>query len=93
MRPAVTYHINPRTGEPNVCRATLRGCPLGIVAAAHVETAQECRNMYERVMADHVLPHRATRANARSVWKLPPAVEAEVYEVKIPAMHAYFASH
>lgn len=91
MKPSVTYHINPRTGEPNQCHATVRGCPLGIVAAAHVGSEAECRSMYERVMADHLLPHRATRANARSVWKLPPALEAEVYEVKIPAMHAYFA--
>ncbi|GAA1482264.1 hypothetical protein GCM10009624_27040 [Gordonia sinesedis] len=92
MRPTVTYHINPKTGEPNVCHATVRGCPLGIVAAAHVESAQECRSMYERVMADHVLPRRATRANARQAWRLPPHLDRLVYDEKIPAMHAYFAA-
>lgn len=86
------FHVNPRTGDPSVCEATVRGCPLGIVAAAHVNSEAQCRTMYENVMASSVLPRRASRATARKVWKLPKSMDYEVYHKKIPAMHAYFAT-
>lgn len=85
------YHVNPKTGNPDLCHATVRGCPLGIVAAAHVSSREECRWQYENVMSDSLLPRRAKRETARRVWRLSPAEEHEVYSVKIPAMHAYHA--
>lgn len=88
----VKYHVNPRAGDPSPCHATVRGCPPGIVAAAHVNSEAECRSMYEKVMVSSLLPPRATRATARKVWKLPKSMDYEVYHKKIPAMHAYHAA-
>jgi hypothetical protein len=36
------YHISPRTGLPNICRATSRGCPLG-GADTHFDSKVEAK--------------------------------------------------
>lgn len=56
------FHINPTTGDPDVCYAAVGMCPFGILPAAHPATAAECRAMYERVMAAYTLPPPLKRA-------------------------------
>lgn len=40
------YHINPRTGNPGVCRASIQQCPLG-GDSSHFKTKEEARADYE----------------------------------------------
>jgi len=43
------YHINPETGEPGLCSASIRDCPLGGSEAEHYETKAEARRAYEEI--------------------------------------------
>lgn len=53
---SVRYHISPKTGNPNICRAkTAESCPIsknddGVVE--HFETKEEARDAYERHMEE-----------------------------------------
>ena len=43
------YHINPRTGNPGICRAK-KSCPFGDLATAHYSSKTEARRAYEAAM-------------------------------------------
>lgn len=43
------YHVNPNTGNPNICRAQNGGCPFG-TPNEHFDTKQEARADYESKM-------------------------------------------
>lgn len=48
---AERYHINPETGRANICRATVRACPVGGTdgkEAPHFDTKEEARTYYEQ---------------------------------------------
>lgn len=45
------YHVNPETGNPNICRAQNGNCPFGTVSE-HFESKAEARADYERRMND-----------------------------------------
>ena len=55
------YHVNPRTGNPQVCGAEAGNCPFG----THTFSERACRELYERVMAEYTIPKPMTRANTR----------------------------
>ena len=48
------YHINPKTGNPGVCRAQEGKCPFG-AADEHYSSPQEARLAYEKLMGQTVL--------------------------------------
>jgi hypothetical protein len=43
----VKYHVNPETGEPGVCRATVRACRYGD-AETHFDSKEAAREDYEK---------------------------------------------
>lgn len=44
------YHLNPETGQPGFCRASIRPCPFGL-PGDHFATVLEARVAYEGYMA------------------------------------------
>lgn len=48
------YHINPATGNPNVCRAQAGGCPFAS-ADNHYDTKEDARTAYEASMDGSVV--------------------------------------
>lgn len=44
---SVKYHISPETGRPNICRATVKPCPLG-GEGDHYPSKEEAREAYEK---------------------------------------------
>ena len=48
------YHINPKTGNVNVCRAK-KSCPFGDMALDHYSTPDLARRAYEITMESHSL--------------------------------------
>ena len=45
------FHINPVSGEPGKCSASLKACPFG-GEEDHYESSEEARRAYEASMAD-----------------------------------------
>ncbi len=45
----VSYHINPKTGNPGICRAT-KFCPFGSMEGEHFASKAEARAFYEGEM-------------------------------------------
>lgn len=43
------YHINPKTGNANLCKAA-KACPFGDLEKDHFSSASDARNAYEHVM-------------------------------------------
>ena len=63
------YHISPKTGNPNICRAkTVENCPFGN-DSEHYDSKQDARDAYERTMEElskkQVLREREEREKAR----------------------------
>lgn len=50
----MSYHINPQTGEPGFCRATLK-CPFGDIQKEHYPTIEAARVAYEISQGNEVL--------------------------------------
>lgn len=48
------YHVNPNTGNPNICRAEKGGCPFG-GTNEHYDTKAEAREAYEKQMDEATL--------------------------------------
>lgn len=42
-----SYHINPETGNPGICRTTPDRCPYGKEGALHYDSKEEARAAYE----------------------------------------------
>lgn len=64
---AVRYHVNPKTGNANKCRAN-RYCPFG-GAAVHFATPEEARTYYEEASAANLFNNGAIR---ESPWTWKP---------------------
>jgi hypothetical protein len=47
----MTYHINPETGRPNICRASIRECRFGS-SSQHFETKQAAAAFSEKVLTE-----------------------------------------
>lgn len=47
----MTYHINPETGRPNICRASIRDCRFGSISQ-HFETKQDATAFSEKSLAN-----------------------------------------
>ena len=80
----MAYHINPETGEPGSCSATIK-CPFG-GSSEHYDTPNEARSAYEKTMeADGYVfkPHKFGAAEFK------PATEAELTESREKAKNAY----
>lgn len=45
----IKYHINPTTGQPSICRATIRECPYG--DSPHYSTWDEAQEASDKMMA------------------------------------------
>lgn len=43
------YHINPKTGNANICRAQLGKCPYEKDLADHYDTKDEAQQAYEKI--------------------------------------------
>lgn len=48
------YHINPKTGNANICRAQLGKCPYEKDLADHYDTKDEAQQAYEKNMEEQV---------------------------------------
>ena len=48
------YHINPKTGRPNICRAHVRACPIA-GPNAHFSTKDQAVKSYEKSMQKDLL--------------------------------------
>lgn len=50
MSKAKKYHINPETGRPNQCTATVRGCAYaqGDLIPEHYDSKEEAQLAYEK---------------------------------------------
>lgn len=65
------YHVNPKTGDPSLCRAgDPANCPFG-GSAGHTQDPLACYEIYARVMADYLVP-RPIKASQR---KFPVSAE------------------
>lgn len=64
------YHINPATGRPNQCTATVRGCKYaqGDLIPEHYDTKEEAQAAYEKKMSEE---QGQTKALKKSVKKTP----------------------
>lgn len=49
------YHISPKTGRPNICRATKKGCPLG-GEQEHYKSKEEAQAAYEASKKQEEMP-------------------------------------
>lgn len=60
------YHITPSTGQPNVCTATVRACPVG-GESEHYATREEAQAAYEQKRKDDLVapPVRRTTVQVR----------------------------
>lgn len=47
----MSFHVNPASGEPGKCSASLKACPFG-GASEHYESASAARKAFETSMAD-----------------------------------------
>jgi hypothetical protein len=47
----MTYHINPETGRPNICRASIRECRFGS-SSQHFETKQAAAAFSEKMLTE-----------------------------------------
>lgn len=47
----MTYHINPETGRPNICRASIRECRYG-PSSQHFESKQEATSFAEKSLTE-----------------------------------------
>lgn len=47
----MTYHINPETGRPNICRASIRDCRFGS-SSQHFETKQAAAAFSEKALTE-----------------------------------------
>lgn len=54
MSSSIRYHINPETGEPNICTATVRGCKYSVNGQVpeHYKSKEEARKAFERQMME-----------------------------------------
>lgn len=66
------YHISPTTGRPNICRATVRACPIG-GQDEHYSSADEARNAYETKMSDQTF--QSVSKGSKKMKPLPQSVE------------------
>jgi hypothetical protein len=64
------YHINPRTGNPGICRA-IKVCPFGDLEKAHYSSKEEAREAYETEMKLDMLV-ASTVSKADLNWKSHP---------------------
>lgn len=48
------YHINPDTGNANICRATFGNCPYEKEIAEHYASKQEAQSAYEEHMENPI---------------------------------------
>lgn len=64
------YHINPETGRPNQCTATVRGCKYaqGDLIPEHYDTKEEAQAAYEKKMSEE---QGQTKALKKPVKKKP----------------------
>ena len=49
------YHINPKTGNPGICRAK-KSCPFGNIETEHFDSQEAARSAYEMTMASAAIP-------------------------------------
>jgi len=63
----VKYHINPTTGEVNLCRADTT-CPFG-GEDLHFRSEEDARKAYEIKMSELTLPELIQRSSQRSEWR------------------------
>jgi hypothetical protein len=61
------YHINPKTGNPGICRAT-KVCPFGDLEADHYSTSQDARTAYEQKMSVENIPEDKPEVKVNS-WE------------------------
>lgn len=53
MNNKLSFHVNPTTGEPGLCRASVKACPFG-GEADHYETQADARRAFEDSMASTI---------------------------------------
>ena len=55
------YHINPKTGNPGICRAK-SSCPFGDLTADHFDSPEAARAAYEKRMETDATKEKLTKA-------------------------------
>lgn len=56
------YHVNPETGNPNICRAVKGGCPFG-GEEAHFDSKNDARKAFERFNSANGAPKLKKRVS------------------------------
>lgn len=56
-----SYHINPASGDPSICRAHKGNCPFG-TSDKHYASVEEARSAFERTMASLTVPAVSKKA-------------------------------
>ena len=82
----MTYHINPETGNPGLCKAT-KSCPFGDIDKDHYASQDEARKAYESQQQTISMP--VAKAKVYRNGALTPAVykgEVLAYAEKADAL-------
>lgn len=58
------FHVNPETGRPNICRATVRDCPHG-GEDEHFDSTQEAREHFEKANHKKIVETLSRREQVR----------------------------
>lgn len=77
MSKAKKYHINPETGRPNQCTATVRGCKYaqGDLIPEHYDSKEEAQGAYEKKMNEEQGQTKSlskTKVSPRASLNKPP---------------------
>lgn len=86
MTTKVKYHINPETGRPGECTATVRGCAYSVngMLPQHYDTLYEALDAYEEENADNTLASvKKPKSKSSRTRKTAAVAVAEDNEVVI----------
>lgn len=61
----MTYHVNPGTGRPNICRATIQDCRFGS-KSEHFESKQDAMAFVERTLTEELGAVKTLKKNSRA---------------------------
>lgn len=61
----MTYHVNPETGRPNICRATIQDCRFGS-KSEHFESKQDAMTFTEKMLTEELGTVKTLKKNLKS---------------------------
>lgn len=61
----MTYHVNPETGRPNICRATIQDCRFGS-KSEHFESKQDAMTFTEKMLTEELGAVKTLKKNLKT---------------------------